>query len=980
MTAPARACPACHTPLPDEAQFCLQCGTATPTEPGVPSRTTATEAVEVTKVRQALADRYRVERVLGEGGMATVYLAEDLKHRRKVAVKVMRPELAATLGADRFLREIEIAAQLSHPHILPVHDSGETGGILYYVMPYVDGESLRERVQRDGQLPVDEALQLAREVAEALGHAHKRGIIHRDIKPANVMLGEGHALVADFGIARATDGGQALTQTGLAVGTPQYMSPEQATGERDIDARADVYAIGAVLYEMLAGQPPYTGATPQAVLAKSLTEEIAPLSLARPGVPAAVAAVVAKATARKPGDRYASAVELEQALAEARDAVRSGAIPVAAGATSAGTAWGAFGLAAVVSLAVIYGLVSRWGLASWTLGLAGGLLVIGAGVLLATGQFEGKRRAGAAVTGVGRWFTWGNAARGGGMAATLWVTVALVLVFRGPGAPGGGHEVKRLAVLPFENLGSTDDAYFADGIADEMRGKLTALPSFQVTARSSSVQYRGTTKSPQEIGRELSVDYLLTATVRWAKTADGSSRVQVVPELIDVRTGAATWQQTFDAELTDVFDVQQTIARQVATALGVALGAGEQEELGARPTSNVAAYDAYLRGEAVFQSTGGEPSALRRAATFYEQAIALDSTFGLAWARMAHVRALLFFLGMPTEDEAAEARRALERAEQLVPRAPETYWARSTVATNVLRDRQLAREAATDGLAAYPSNVDLMRLVAGFEVNEQPEEALAVLERTVELDPRSPTSWTTLAATLVNLHRGPEAMEAAVKGLAIDPSNYRMLQLKMIAQLQQGDLAAVRRTLTTLPRDVDEASLAAYLATYQDLFWVLTDAQQQLVLTLPPSAFDNDRATWAAVRMQTYSLRGDRTRARAWADTARRAYLSDWNAPDDPQFHQLYGVALAYLGRYDEAVREAKLGLAMADSLQSNSGYAVHQLARVYLLADQPSEALDQIERLLGMQYNVTPRWLTVDPAFAPLKGNPRFERLTRGE
>ncbi len=260
-----------------------------------------TAAIEVAKVRTALADRYRIERVLGEGGMATVYLAEDLKHRRRVAVKVMRPELAATLGAERFLREIEIAAQLSHPHILPVHDSGESDGVLYYVMPYVEGESLRERVHREGRLAVDDALRLAREMAEALGYAHKRGIVHRDIKPANVMLGEGHALVADFGIARAADSGTALTRTGLAVGTPQYMSPEQASGEPVLDARSDVYALGAVLYEMLAGQPPFSGPTPQAVLAKSLTQEVEPLPRIRPDVSAPVAALVAKAMARRPG-------------------------------------------------------------------------------------------------------------------------------------------------------------------------------------------------------------------------------------------------------------------------------------------------------------------------------------------------------------------------------------------------------------------------------------------------------------------------------------------------------------------------------------------------------------------------------------------------------------------------------------------------------------------------------------------------------
>ncbi|MDH5316328.1 MAG: serine/threonine-protein kinase, partial [Gemmatimonadota bacterium] len=210
-----RACPSCQSSLADDALFCSHCGAATPTEPGVPPRTESTGVVEVTRVRNALADRYRIERVLGEGGMATVYLAEDLKHKRKVAVKVMRAELAATLGADRFLREVEIAAQLSHPHILPMHDSGATDGLLYYVMPYVTGESLQARLKREGPLPLDEALRLAREVAEALAYAHEHGIIHRDIKPANILLSAGHALVADFGIARATSAkGEALTKTG----------------------------------------------------------------------------------------------------------------------------------------------------------------------------------------------------------------------------------------------------------------------------------------------------------------------------------------------------------------------------------------------------------------------------------------------------------------------------------------------------------------------------------------------------------------------------------------------------------------------------------------------------------------------------------------------------------------------------------------------------------------------------------------------
>jgi serine/threonine-protein kinase len=489
MTAPARACPACRTPLPEEALFCLHCGAATPTDLGVPPRTAATDISEIARVRKALSATYAIERVLGEGGMATVYLATDLKHRRQVAVKVMRPELAATLGADRFLREVEIAAQLSHPHILPVHDSGDAGGILYYVMPYVEGESLLERIRRETSLPVDEALRIAREVTEALAYAHGRKIIHRDIKPANIMLSAGHALVADFGIARAVGAGAgagaAITKTGLAVGTPQYMSPEQASGSGAVDARSDIFAVGCVLYEMIAGEPPFTGPTPQAIVIRSLTETPRSLTTTREGLSPAVDAVVSRALAKNPADRWQSAGEFAKALGSAEDQMRLG--PLSGARTPAqGVAvevpptpakvWGLFLGVSVLALAMVFGLVRRWGLPTWALGLAVLLVAIGALVLRVTGRMEARRAAGQPVSGFAGSFTWKNAALGGLAALALWAVVATVLVFRGPGGASGG--VVRLAVLPFENRGAAEDAYFVDGITDQVRGKLMALAGF----------------------------------------------------------------------------------------------------------------------------------------------------------------------------------------------------------------------------------------------------------------------------------------------------------------------------------------------------------------------------------------------------------------------------------------------------------------------------------------------------------------------
>src|SRR5580765_5299444 len=490
--------------------------------------------------------------------MATVFLARDLKHGRPVALKVLHPELAATLGPERFQREIRFAARLQHPHILSVHDSGEAAGQLWFTMPYVEGESLRTRLTREGQLPVETALRIAQEAAQALQYAHDHGVIHRDIKPENLLLTrDGNTMVADFGIARAIGGGdQQLTETGLAIGTPAYMSPEQAAGERNLDARTDIYSLGAVLYEMLAGEPPFTGPTAQAVIAKRLTESAPSVRGARSSVPPAVDEVVRKALASVAADRFSAMNQLVQALSFSTTVTRpSGSVPRTLTPPPRRR-----------SIPV-------------------------AAITLMLGVF----------IGLGLLFAWRHG-RGGTVEAT------------GP---------RRIAVLPFENLGDSADAYFADGITDEVRGKLSQVPALAVIARGSSNEYRRSTKTPQQIARELGADYLLTATVQWEKAPGQPSRVRVSPELIRVEPGAAPttkWQQPFDASLTDVFQVQADIATKVAGALNAALGDSVRHELAAKPTENLAAYDAYLKGEAVSQGmSAGDPASLRRAIGFYQQ-------------------------------------------------------------------------------------------------------------------------------------------------------------------------------------------------------------------------------------------------------------------------------------------------------------------------------------------------------------------------
>ncbi len=395
----------------------------------------------------ALADRYTVVRELGRGGMATVYLAEDVKHGRNVAIKVLKSELAAALGPERFVREIEISAGLDHPHILPLYDSGEAGGFLYYVMPNVEGESLRERLDREKQLPLEDALQIAREVADALSYAHSHDVVHRDIKPENILLAGGHARVADFGIARAirAAGGERLTLTGMSIGTPLYMSPEQAAGSMDLDGRSDLYSLGCVLFEMLAGQTPFTGSL-ESVVHQHLTVEPPSITTLRPAVPAEVSAALMRVLSKTPADRFSPAAQFAEALRPA--ATTAAATPARATSVGPGLAAGAFGVAGLLMLGVVYLLVLQVGLPMWVFGGAVVLLLAGLPLVVGTESV------------FGRLLSWRRTLVGGGLAfgALAVVTAGLATMGAlgiGPAATlissGEMGERERLVLADFEN-------------------------------------------------------------------------------------------------------------------------------------------------------------------------------------------------------------------------------------------------------------------------------------------------------------------------------------------------------------------------------------------------------------------------------------------------------------------------------------------------------------------------------------------------
>jgi serine/threonine-protein kinase len=967
--------------LPEEAQFCLRCGVATPTDPGVPPRTAVTGLVEVSQVKKALAGRYQIERVLGEGGMATVYLAHDQKHNRKVAVKVMRPELAATLGSDRFLREVQVAAQLSHPHILPMHDSGEADGILYYVMPYVEGQTLKERLAQEGQLSVVDAVRLGREVAEALAYAHARGIIHRDIKPGNILLQSGHALVADFGIARALGvEGEALTKTGLAVGTPQYMAPEQATGEREVDGRADIYALGAVMYEMVAGEPPFTGPTARSIITRSLTEKPRSLTVSRVGLPPSVETAVMRALAKSPADRYPSAQEMVGALERSLEGVHSGTNEYAVPAGPTPTqVWGLFALGCVGMLSLVAVLVRQWSLPRWTLGLAVLLLAIGAGVLVLTGRMEARRRSGGAVPGFGRFFTWRFAALGGVLSLLLWSAVATALAFTGPRAgaarAGGNH----LAILPFENQGTAEDAYFADGIGDEVRGKLARVNGITVIASSSASQYRASAKTPQQIAKELGADYLLIGKVRWAGPAGGTRRVQVVPELVDGRTGSTTWQQSFDTDVTDVFEVQSQIATRVASALGAQLGSQEERQLAERPTANVAAYDLYLKGKAL---TSVDAGTMRLAASYFEQAVALDSTFVDAWAALSRSLTRVYTNGSRDPVVAARSREAMERAIALDPNGPSGYTAAARFYSSVVSDAAKASAALERALRLAPNDADVLSIAAGVDLRLGHTEAATIkLERARELDPRSGTTLGSLQQAYVVQRRFAEAIDAGQAAMALVPGDVNLVEWQAMAYLGQGDLQGARGVIrAAIDRGNAAPAVAAFFGGYQELSWVLDAAEREVMFRLTPAAFDNDRGWWGQTMATAYWQHGNEALSKAYADSALPATSAQLAAsPEDGQSQALHGLVLAYLGRKNEAIVEGIRAISHPVTDVTDLNYNMMQMIRIYLAVGEPEKALDQLEVLLRRPYVLTPVWLRIDPTFRTLKGNPRFERILKG-
>ena len=474
---------------------------------------------------------------------------------------------------------------------------------------------------------------------------------------------------------------------------------------------------------------------------------------------------------------------------------------------------------------------------------------------------------------------------------------------------------RRVAVLPFENLGSREDDYFADGMSDEVRAKLTSVPGLQVIARGSSIPYKKTTKTPKEIARDLDATYLLTATVRWEKSG-GTSRVHVTPELVEVSDSgapASKWQQPFDANLTDVFQVQSDIATKVAQALGVVLAAKEERRLSERPTENMAAYDAYLKGE---EASGGmsatNPASLHKALGFYDDAARLDPSFVQALARVSMANTALYFLSAPTPELVRRAMEAAYKAVAVAPNRREGYVALGNYQLFVVHDFHRALDEYEKGQRLATPNAELLTWMAVAEESlGRWDVALGHFQQAERLDPRSAVTIRRLAEALLWLRRYREAREVLDRGLAFAPANFDLIEDKVVTYLGEGDLAGARAVVAGVPKDVDPAALDVFLATYWDLAWVLDERQRNLVLSLPADAFE-DGGTQGLRLAELSAMKGDAAGVRAHAEEARKTFEEQLReAPDDGQRHIVLGLALGYLGRKQEAIREGERGCAL---------------------------------------------------------------------
>jgi len=742
--------------------------------------------------------------------------------------------------------------------------------------------------------------------------------------------------VSDFGVAKALSDaahGSTLTSAGVALGTPMYMAPEQAIADPHADHRVDIYAVGVLAYEMLTGLPPFSGSSPQQVLAAQVTQPAEPILKRRTAIPAALGAAAMRCLEKRPADRWQSAEQLLHQLEP---------LVTPSGATEPHPTVPVAGLTPAAPMTV---------------------------PSVATGRHtEGRPR----------------------LRGQLLIAAAVALAFAvgyaviarrhaaGPG-PAPLAERQSLVVLPFENLGAAADGYFADGITEEITSRLAAVPGLKVTSRTTAMQYKETKKSVRQIGEELATAYVLEGSARWEK-AGGQSRIRVTPQLIRVSDDSHVWADQYDAVLAEVFEVQSTVAKQVVTALGVALGEPAKRVLAARPTANQEAYDHYLRAREVWSGNPFIEQDVRGAIQALERAVALDSSFAAAWALLSMSHGWLYWQHWELTQERLDlARSAMDRASALELEAPETRLARGYYRYWGFRDYPGALEEFEAALRSRPEDAEIVEAI-GLVQRRQGRwlDAVATLDHANQLEPHSVDLSIDGAETACLMRRYAACVRYADRAIRIAPDLLAGYIFRASAEVDsRGDVMAARRTMHEwLDRSDQHRELAK--ASWL-LLRVGTSQDRDAVLAMPMHVYGSDSAGYYADKGDLWRLQGDSVRARAYYDSLR-AFAAEKvrRRPDDDLGRAQLGFAYARLGRRGEAVREGRRAIELLPLSRDafEGADRMLNLAVIYAVLGDRDSAVGQLRALLEIPSWVTPGDLRVNSDWAAVRDDPRFQQL----
>ena len=861
---------------------------------------------------------YNILEKLGEGGMGVVYLAEDTKLERKVAIKFLPRQIAGNSDErKRFEIEAKAAAALNHPNIATIHAIEETDDDLFLVMEYITGKHLKDYINSK-PLPVEEAIDIATQISKGLQAAHQKGIVHRDIKSANIMNTEdGQVKIMDFGLAKFRGSAQ-LTKVGTTLGTAAYMAPEQARGE-ETDQRADIWSFGAVFYEMLTGHPPFKGEYEQALIYNLLHEDVVPVSKLNQDVSVDINAIISKCLEKEKEQRYQS---MDEVLADLQAGSQSRLHPTH--------------VAPMGSPANDH-LAKKRSIKLWPV-----LIVIFLSALISA------------------WF-----------------------LLR-PARDQKGSSKKMMVVLPFINLGNTDDEYFADGLTGEITSKLSGLSGLGVIARSSAMQYKKSSKSLQQIGEELGVQYVLEGTVQWEQASSGKKRVRVNPELIEVENATQIWSKPYEANFANVFELQTNIASTVAEALNLTLISSEKKILKEKITQNSEAYDLYLRAK-VYETDITHEENTRIAEKMFKEAISLDENFAAAYAGLSTVQSNMYWeYWARTEENLKNSEANALKALALNPDLPAAYVAMGNYYYHGKLDYESAIHEYKRALELQTENVEAKNGI-GFVKRRQGRmrEAINYFEETLKLDPRNYETVYSVGETYILLREYDKGLEFLEKSINIAPDSRSPFRFKAIAiLLKSGNIEESRKTIL----DAIENKVGVDYVPFKSqlyLFDILERKYDQALLNLRGIK----ELSWQFYYQPADLLKGFAYRFSNNESKARESFTSAIKIlqeaikenPNDSRLYTSLGLAYAGIGQKDEAINQGKKGVELLPMEREawRGSYRLLDLAQIYTMVGEYDLALESIEKLLSSPTDAFGIWLLkLHPIWDPLRNEPGFKKL----